>query len=365
MAVSKGQAASVFREEASAVDEGAEIDADWMSKIERLSSLCAEGGSATHIAFLGTAILAKSVAEDVDLYAIKPTHSKNNPGAYSARILSEQVLVPLAAELDVNLGVDGRQPLNNQPYFRMTYLGDGTPVHPRARAAFGFLLDLVAELHSHSSACARKALRAFIAVRRQYHTVYAANVRTISVSWVTLASAVVRLVSEDSEGGRRAQAVVAGLFDVFFGTERVVSGRINDPSRHYPGDVAVLSQIGGWEKAVEVRDKPVSKSDIYLFVRACLAKGVPQAAIVLAAPNQQSLSEIEIRSWASDRGLGLTIFYGWEGLIEQVLFWSAPPAPDVVALVVECIEARLIAVQASSDAVDTWHALTRLPDPHG
>jgi hypothetical protein len=44
-------------------------------------------------------------------------------------MLCHSVLVPLSAELGFSLGVTGREPLNNQPYFRMTRLDDGTPVH--------------------------------------------------------------------------------------------------------------------------------------------------------------------------------------------------------------------------------------------
>jgi hypothetical protein len=54
-----------------------------------------------------------------------------------------------------------------------------------------------------------------------------------------LASIVSQFTREYSEGGRRAQAIAAGLLDVFLGTERVSSGRINEPSRQYPGDVCI------------------------------------------------------------------------------------------------------------------------------
>ena len=54
--------------------------------------------------------------------------------------------MPVAAELGISLGVTGREPLNNQPYFRMTRLGDETPVHGRGRAAFDYMLELVGEL---------------------------------------------------------------------------------------------------------------------------------------------------------------------------------------------------------------------------
>ena len=52
------RAAKIVREEAArlAADKGAK---QWITKVERLSQLCEAGVSKTHIAFLGTAMLAK------------------------------------------------------------------------------------------------------------------------------------------------------------------------------------------------------------------------------------------------------------------------------------------------------------------
>jgi hypothetical protein len=239
MKISKDAAMAVLREEAKHAEKGP-IDAGWEAKVERLSRLCADGASKTPIAFLGTAMLAKSVNRKADLYAIKPTHAPGNDNAFSARSLCHQAIVPIAAELGISLGVTGREPLNNQPYFRMTRLGDDTPVHGGGRVAFYYMLELVKELSAmEDEARARKALRAFIAVRRRYQPRYTVQEGKAAVTPERLASFIADFVREDSEGGRRAQAIVAGLLDVFAGTGRVESGRINDPSRKYPGDVCI------------------------------------------------------------------------------------------------------------------------------
>jgi hypothetical protein len=349
-------AEAIFR---AAADGTAPGDAVWLAKVEHLSQLCESGGASTHIAFLVTSMLARAVNGAADLYAVKPAHAGDNPDAYSARTLCHGVVVPLAAELGVNIGVSGREPLNNQPYFRMRRLDDGTPVAARARPAFDFMLSLVAELNGATSKQAQEALRAFIVVRRRYQTVYTTSHGALSVTWATLPQAIALLVAENSEGGRRAQAAVAGLFDVFAGAERVESGRINDPSRHYPGDVAVLGYDGRWEKAVEVRDKHVTDADVYIFARNCLAKGVRDAAVMLAHPYQARLNEAAIAQWGASSGIGLTLFYGWEHFVDQVLFWANAPRTDGAAAAVERIEARLIGVEASPDAVRTWQRLTR------
>lgn len=359
MAISNSNADFIFRAEAVSALESDTVDIQWIAKIEELSRLCEVGGSSTHIAFLGTSILARAVSSTVDLFAIKPRHSPDNPHAYSARTLCHTVLVPLSAELGVNIGVNGREPLNNQPYFRMSYLDDGTPVHTRAAPAFNYMLSLIKELQQSTSSAAQKALKAFIMVRKNYHTIYEVSERDVIVNPSNLGNAIHTLVVAKSEGGRRAQAAAAGLFDIFAGPDRVESGKINDPSRHYPGDVAVRSVDGVWEKSVEVRDKPVNESDIYIFGRTCQHKGVKEAAVILASPNQRVLDNAELCQWATHSGIGLTIFYGWNQLVAEALFWSAVPSAEAVALVVDYIERRLISIQASSESVRTWQTLTR------
>jgi hypothetical protein len=359
MAISNSNAKLILKAEASAATGPDVCDEGWLIKIEELSRLCEVGGSATHIAFLGTSILAKASSDTVDLFAIKPRHSPNNENSYSARTLCHSVLVPLSAELGINIGVNGREPLNNQPYFRMSYLNDGTPIHLRSAPAFNYMLDLITELQQSSSSDARKALRSFIVVRKNYHTIYDVAQTDIIADQISLASAINALVSSNSEGGKRAQAAAAGIFDLFAGPDRVESGKINDPSRHYPGDVAIRAIDGSWEKSIEVRDKPVNESDIFIFGRACHSKGVREVAFVLASSNQRELRSKELREWANGLGIGLSIFYGWHQLVDEALFWASTPTIDGVRLIVDYIERRLILIEASNESVRAWQNLTR------
>jgi hypothetical protein len=386
MHIDKQVAETILRDEA-AKSKGGSLDKEWVQKVEHLSKLCLEGISATHIAFLGTSLLAKSVDRRADLFAIKPNHAPGNPRAYSARSLCHGVLVPLAAELGFSIGVSGREPLNNQPYFRMTRLGDDTPVHAGGRAAFDYMVTLVREISRlPSEASARAALRAFIAVRRRHQPKYDDWAGGSHITPDELTRGIVAFVEQDSEGGRRAQAVVAGLLDIFAGSDRVTSGRINDPSRKYPGDVCVRSgsdangwekaievrdepgsahdaqmqmfgkrsHAKGWEKAVEVRDKPVSIHDVQIFGKKCVEMGVQEAAFVMVSRQQELLDVDYLHRWANGFGLGLTIFTGWAEFVDQVLFWSASPKPIGSSLAIERIRERLIAVEASPQAVTLW-----------
>ena len=174
-----------------------------------------------------------------------------------------------------------------------------------------------------------------------------------------LTAAIHEFVSADSEHGKRAQAVVAGLLDVYASPSRVESGRINDPSRKYPGDVCVrsLEDPDSWEKAFEVRDKPVALSDVQIFGKKCVDMGVPEAAVVMASDRQQNLDDPALASWAAKFGLGLTLFYGWTEFVDQVLFWSALPKVAAASEAVEFIHQRLIAVEAAPESVALWSRL--------
>ena len=355
----RSEAESVVRAAAAAADRG-RFDRAWYEKVEKFSSLC-KPGRKTHIAFLGTSMLAKAVRLDVDLCAIKPTRARDNPGAYSPRSLCHNVLVPLAAELGISLGVTGREPLNNQPYFRIVRLGDGTPIHARSLPAFRYMVELVKELEAVStSEKARDALAAFIAERRRHGVQYVVPEGESTITPKGLTAAICALVGENSERGRRAQAVVAGLMDAFAGPERVESGRINDPSRRYPGDVCVraIAAPQSWERALEVRDKPVSLSDIRIFGAKCASMGVQEAAVVAVADDQSPLDLVGLAEWASELGIGMTVFDTWHKIVDQALFWAGDPKPVAARRAVKHIRERLIAVEASSSAVELWVQLT-------
>ena len=209
MAISKEAAEAVLLEEA-AKASGTEFDAGWVAQVERLSRAC-EDAPKTHIAYLGTAMLAKAVDLGVDVLALKAKSpipgEPPPPGAFSARTLCHGVLVPHATELGINLGVTGREPLNNQPYFRMIRIDDGTPVHGNSRVAFAILREILDQLAQvQTEAEARAALRAFIRVRRQAQPDYAAMIEGAAVPVGVLVGMVATfVVADEADVNRREQ----------------------------------------------------------------------------------------------------------------------------------------------------------------
>lgn len=328
------------------------VDQSWVGPIEALSA-AAQHANRTHIAFLGTAILAKCSNPKVDVFAVK---EEAGPGAYSARGLCHQVLVPNAPELDINLGVTGREPLNNQPYFRILRMARDIPARTTARPIIELLCDFLDRLQMASDTDARQALRAFITVRRRFGPRYTARLDdAAALSPAALIGHIVPFSQEVSEGGRRAQAVVAGLLDVFAGADRVDVRRVNDPSRSVPGDVNVRSpDLKGWEKVFEVRDKPITREDLYVLIRKCQETGVAEAVMVALSTSQATVPVDEAKRWAAERGVNLTTFFSWPELIGQVLFWAGTSSFIGAAQAPARIEQRLIELEVAEASLQAW-----------
>lgn len=359
MIVAKHAAEAVLREEALKAAAG-EHDPDWARLIEELSVAC-KGKAETHIAFLGTAMLAKSVELGVDVFAVKaksPVPGRAPPpGAYAPRPLCEDVLVPVAVELGISLGVTGRQPLNNMPYFRMIRIGDDTPIHSNARPAFALLQRILERLAAVPSVAeAKTALRSFLFVRQGRHRQYDHLIDgAAALNLDELTTMVEVFIGQESEGGKRAQAVVAGLLDVYAGNGRVDAGRINDPSRHYPGDVVVYQEDSKiLEKAFEVRDKPVRLSDILIFGQKALEYNLREIAVVAVSPEQRPWDRLAVTAWANERMMNITLFHGWHQVISQALFWSAKQGPLAAGEAIFAIHRRLIEVEVSEAGANWW-----------
>jgi hypothetical protein len=358
--IDKTRARSILFEEAARAAAGF-IDPAWERLIEAFSQAC-ETSSRTHIAFLGTATLAKCLDIRFDAFAVKESEGER---AYSARGLCHNVLVPNAPEIDINLGVTGKEPLNNQPYFRVLRVSRDMPVRGPVRPVIDMLCGILDRLETLTTeAEARQALRAFIAVRKRYGQRYAPLTRiTAAMTAEELLATISSFVGESSEGGRRAQAIVAALMDMFAGSERVHVGRINDPSRTVPGDVAVRlrDDPARWERVFEVRDKPVSREDLLLFITKCRDAGIAEIAVVAVAAAQEAIPLAEARAWAIERGMTLSVFRTWDELVRQALYWGPTPQIEALAKLPAIIYERLVGLEVSPAGASAWLDLIGSP----
>jgi SacI restriction endonuclease len=269
--------------------------------------------SKTYVAALLTAALARATTSEVDAQWLKVT---DDPRSYSARGLCHKVLVPASDLLGFSLGATGREPLNNQPFFRYDRIDGMDRVLKNAQLHRDLLVSAVDDLNRLDEGEALAALAAMLRTRLRIAGERVA-LGPVDVSYAHLVNAIERLLLNDAEGGRRAQAVVAAAFDLIFDVVRVE--RVNSPSRHFPGDVVAL--INGLPAvSAEVRQKPVKDDDVHRFVRVLERAAIGRGMMVAFAPNPDLAPRSELERWARrEAGVALTIHDTVHGFLMDVV----------------------------------------------
>jgi len=332
-----------------------QVSGKWVDIINKLSQSCREKNK-TMIAMFGTALLAKATAIDVDVFSLQVGDDKRGR-SYSARALCKDVLAANANRLGIDLGVTGREPLNNQPFFGKSRVTADMKVRTDAKASLSILIEALTELDKiEAEPKARHALRSFLQVR-QRKQVKIQIAEGLGDDWDVdfLTRRIADFVNEDSEGGKRAQAVAAGLFDILFGPEFVDARRINDPSCKYPGDIGIMSRMDSRSisRAIEVKDKPVSSGDLKTYINNVQAAGISIAAMVAVSSAQPPLDIEESVRWAENRRIRFRVFLGWNEVVKEALYWTDLPGL-AVSSVVRAIAKRLEFYEVSQQAIDSW-----------
>lgn len=329
----------------------------WVEKVSALGREC-EKKHKTMIAMLGTAMLAKATDIRVDVFSLQVGKEKDVT-TYSARSLCKEVLAAEANRLGIDLGVTGREPLNNQPFFGKSRVSRDMRVRSDARAGLALLVDILEALQKvRTEKEARAALRAFLQVRhRAPAAIEVIEGAGDNLEQHDLLRLIVDFVRSDSESGRRAQAVAAGLLDTLFGVERVTAYRVHDPSRRFPGDIAILESSSSKraERVFEIRDKEITEEDLHNMVERSRAAGVTNVAMVAVAEQKQTIDILRAVRWAEARQVRLQVYSGWEELLRECLFWSPIPGPSVGSAY-RSIARRLGEMEVSSDGKEYWRS---------
>lgn len=328
------------------------VPEDWLNR----SLLVGEAPSRTYTPMLGTGLLARATDDRVDALALKEASGEN---AYSARGLCHDVLVPAAVEFGFDIRNTGREPLNNQPFFRY----DRVDVAERVRFPehHRYLVECLQEANKLSSGEALAALAAFLRVCLQRASSAAeSNLEGVATGLRSIVSAAKDLLLEDAEGGKRAQAVVAAVFDVIYGPDRVRTLLVNDPSRHFPGDVQALDASGRAIVSAEVRAKAMSSTEVEQLARALARAGITRAMAVALASDQPKLPHVEIAErLATEYGVLTTIIDSVDDLLLNAFAWSTKPLPDVLAEFPGRVVARLQSIDADRSTVERWVKIIR------
>lgn len=251
--------------------------------------------SKTFTPMLGTALLARATDPRVDPFALK---TRDYEDGYSARTLCTNVLVPCAVAAGINLRSTGCEPLNNSPFYRPDEVSRNMVVRPRVKPYLGHLCDALDALSQMDANEALEALAAFLAVR----TALTPQRRTNAVApgGAGLDQVVERSIAyvlANPEGGKRGQAFVAAAFDLVF--DEVRTSRINDPSRHWPGDVACFKD-GSVLAVVEVKHRNATATEIEQFASKVGDQAISRAVFVALDPRQRVIDMVPItrKAWS-------------------------------------------------------------------
>jgi len=354
MKIDTKSALKILEEEAQQI-RTIHVTGAWVDLFESLGALCRIRNK-TMIAMLGTAILAKATETKVDVFSLQVGEDKSS-NTYSARALCKEVLAANANRLGIDLGVTGREPLNNQPFFGKSRISSEMKVRTDAQAALGILVEALTKLDRVTTQKeARNILRAFLQVRRRkVEVITVAENDGDFLSEEDLLDRILDFVNEDSEGGKRAQAVAAGLLDTMYGDNRIVAKRINDPSRNMPGDIGIL-ELGNdktIERVFEVKDKPITIKDLELLIDSVRRTSTSKVAMLAVSYAQESIdTEISIR-WAEARQIRLRVFIGWKDLLHETLFWSSEHN-IAIGCAVRQITKRIIYYEVSKEGFQKW-----------
>ena len=347
--IDQGRAFDVLEDAVEWAQSPRAVPPDWVNRTRRID----ECPNTTFTAALGTALLAKATDPRIDALALKAT---TGPNAYSARSVAHGVLVPAAPDFGFDLRATGREPLNNQPFFRYDRIDQIDRVRPAARPFLPDLVKACERINELSAREATAALAAFIRVRLEAAAAAkSVDLRGAPLGVTDLLAGLTDFISENPEGGRRGQALAAAAFDLAFAHVR--TGRINDPSRKYPGDVQVLDGAVVL-LAAEVRQKIVYESDVLQFASALRDAGAANGVMVALHPSQEPLPRDDlVREAESEHGVLVSIIEGTDELMLGALLWSGRPLEDSLRLFPERMLRRMVEIEVSHEGQERWASL--------
>lgn len=302
----------------------------------------------TYVAALGTALLAKATDSNIDTLAIKNVGDRG----YSLRTLGHTVLVPAARQFKFSLRATGREPLNNQPFFRYSHMSEIERV--RDRAEFESFLDGMRRADKLSSPEALNALAAFLRIAfLEASKLHSIGLEPGELAVVGLLRAISRYTAVSvSERPKRIQAWAAACLEL--NHRDVRSRKINDPSRDVPGDVQAFHDDVPY-LSVEVRGKPVPATELEAFIESCVNIGITRVMLYVDWPSHERIELERLNSEPYRQGaVMLTVFERATEMGFEALTWADMPLVTSTALLADRFLYRLREVEVSRDALQQW-----------
>lgn len=346
LSIDRERAARVLEAAARQADSDHRVPEEWMLRAREID----ECPSRSFTPVLGTALLARATNPEIDALALK---SGAGARAYSARSVATGVLVPGAIKYGYDLRATGREPLNNQPFFRYDRIDRMDHIRADAKPWVPVLIGACEAINKLGATEAQSALAAFLRVRMEASRArHAVDLRGSALSMVDLLAQTEEFIGASPEGGRRGQAFVAAAFDLV--SLNVRSIRVNDPSRRMPGDVQVLKH-GSPVLAIEARQKPVSAEEVALFAESLRKGDVASGLVAMLHSEQPELDAIEALTAAEHQsGVFVWLAYGVFEILGAAAVWSGCPLDDVLVDFPQRMAVRLEEIEVSPAALEDW-----------
>lgn len=339
------EAERVLLEALTTAQAGSGLPVTWISHARTVFAL----EHKTWTPALATLLLAKATDERVDALSIKAEAS--NPNAYSLRGLGHKVIVPAALAHNFSIRNTGREPLNNQPFFRYDRIDKIDRV--RNSDDLSYFVEIAKSADDLSAEQAKLALASFLKVALDVN----AKAQRVKVKTDGLTPIGVRIAAQDflrydaTDRPQRLQAFAAACLDLLF--DEVKTRRINDPSRDFPGD---LHAIDGSTVvlAMEVRGKAVSYADLSSFAHSCAEANLHRAVMFVDAPQQ---SELDAKSISREAGLEevqVELFTCAADLLLSALLWAHLPQDKAIQNFSQGLLSRLREIEVSIPTLEEW-----------
>jgi hypothetical protein len=319
---------------------------EWLERTRKIG----EAPSKTFTPALATALLAKATNRRVDAFSLREGEGHKS---YSARNLAKDVLVPQCVKAGVDIRTTGAEPLNNQPFLRSQRIGPDLDVRKNAKEELLYLCECLERADFLENRDALRALAAFLRARLELS---AAPVKIVLGGRVVTAVELGRLldgyVMEDADGGKVGQALGAAILDLVF--DDVRAKKVNDPGVRWPGDVGVFDD-DKLVQSVEVKQKPMSESEVLQFAARLMAAKVKRALVLAFAQGRAELPEDDLVAKArSLYGVELAIFTAPGELLAEALRWSRRDLVTTLAALPERGLVRLQEIEAAPGRCKAW-----------
>jgi hypothetical protein len=337
------------------------LPAVWLQRVERLGELTApRAAGKTYIAALGGALLAKATDPDVDSLT---QDEAAGPRGYSLRNAAEFLTRHNHGRF--HLGAQGPNPLNNRPFMGgPARIDEFVKVHRSARPAFELFLDCLIDLNRLSADDALKALAAFLRIRMkvaQSDQSARASAQALLGSGriADLIRAVEIFVSEDPEGGKRGQALVAAVMDCAFPSVQLRA--INDPGA---SDI----QVTDGKRVllpIEVKQKAVEEQTGLDLAREAAAMRADKALLVVLAARHRPIDREQIRRRALDlHGVLVEVCESVRELIGVLAVFAGVPVDAIEQTLPGAYAVRLREHQVSENGQRRWRELVEARRPY-